>query len=88
MNCNVIHVYRKPALDHLLVEYCVHHHLECGRGVDKAKEHHNGFEEAFWYKKGSLPFVPWLNLNVIIPLTDVEFGKQGAATEAIDGLGN
>jgi hypothetical protein len=85
VDCNVVHVHRKPALGHLLAEYHVYHHLECGRGVGEAKEHHGGFEEALWHKKSSFPLIPWLNLNVVVPLANIKLSKKGAAAVLTDG---
>jgi hypothetical protein len=68
------------------MEYCVHHHLEGGRGVGEAEKHYSGLKEAFHGKKSGLPFVSWFNPDVVIPLADIELGKEGTATEAVNSL--
>ena len=35
----------------------------------------------------SLPFATCFNVNVIIPLMDIKFGKQSGLSEAIDNVG-
>ena len=72
---NVVHVYREPSLGHFSSKYCVHYHLEGGRGVSKAEEHDSGFEEAFWGEKRGLPLVPLFDANVVISPTNVELGE-------------
>ena len=62
--------------------------MEGDRGVGKAKEHDRGFEEAFGHKKGSFPFIPWLNLDIVVPPSDIKLSEEGAAAEAVNGLGN
>jgi len=71
-----------PAEDH------VHHHLESSRGVGKSKEHNRGFEEAFWGEECCLPFVAFLDADIVISPSYVELSKEGAAGEAVDGLRN
>jgi len=44
MDSNVIHEHRCVPFCYVWAEYCVHHHLECRRGVGEAKEHNRGFE--------------------------------------------
>jgi hypothetical protein len=86
MDGNVIHIYGEPSLSHLFLKDGVHHHLECGRGVSEAEKHHCGFKEPFWSEEGGLPFISWLNSNIVVSLTDVKLRKKSAATEAVNGL--
>jgi hypothetical protein len=88
VDCNAIHINGEPALGYLFAEYCVHYHLKGSGGIGELKEHYGRFEEALWCKEGSLPFVPWLNLNVVVSPANIKLGEKGAAAEAIDGLGN
>jgi len=44
MYCDIVHVDRQPTLCYFRVEDSVHHHLEGGGRVGKAKEHYGGFE--------------------------------------------
>jgi hypothetical protein len=86
MDGDVIHIHGKPSLGYLFPEDGVHHHLECCREIGKAKEHYCRFEESLWGEEGSLPFVPWFDPDIVIPLADIELCKEGAATEVINGL--
>ena len=47
INDSIIHKDGKPSQHYLTTEYGVHHHLECGRGVDEAKEHDCQFKQFF-----------------------------------------
>jgi len=58
--------------------------LECGGRVGESKEHNQGFEEALTGLEGSFPFVAFLDLDIVIPLTDVELGKPPFANELVN----
>ena len=47
------------------VEDIVHHGLECGWAVGKAKEHHQRFEEAMIGAKGSFPLISFLHSDIV-----------------------
>jgi hypothetical protein len=83
---DVVHIHRKPSLGDLFPEDGVHHHLERCRGIGEAKEHYRGFKESLWGEKGSLPFIPWFDPNIIVPPVDIKLCEEGATAEAVDGL--
>jgi len=51
----------------------VHHCLEGGGTVHKAKEHDKGLKQAAVGPEGSLPFVSFLYLDVVEAPSDVQF---------------
>ena len=68
------------------MENGVHHTLEGGRGIGKAKEHDPRLEHASIGFESSLPFVAFLDMDVIVSPSYVELGEKGAAGEAVNGL--
>jgi hypothetical protein len=88
VDCDIVHIHGVPTLGHFPTEDHVHHHLEGGWRIGKAKEHHCWLEKPFWGEKGSFPFVAMFDMNIIISPTDIKFGEQGASAEAIYSLGN
>ncbi len=75
VDSKVVHVYGEPPLGYLLMEYGIHHHLECGRGVCEAKKHDHWFKESLGGKECRFPFVSWFYVYVIVPPSYVEFGE-------------
>ncbi len=49
--------------------------MEGGWAVSKTKEHNERFEEASVHSKCSLPLVNFLDVNIVEPPSDVEFGE-------------
>jgi len=64
----------------------VHHHLECGWGVCEAKEHNGWFKQSFQGKEGSFPFISFLDVDVIIPPSDINFCEEGASAQSVNNL--
>ncbi len=64
----------------------VHHHLEGSGGVRQPEEHDHRFEESLGGKKRCLPFIAFLDMDVIVSPSYVELGEKGAAGEAVNGL--
>ena len=60
--------------DHIL-EDIIHHLLESGRGVTKAKEHNRGLEQSTSSDKCGLPFIASLDPNIIVAPSYVKFGE-------------
>ena len=50
--------------------------MEGGRRVGESEEHDRGFEEAPVGVEGCLPFVPFLDPNIIIPPTNIQLGED------------
>jgi hypothetical protein len=80
----VVHVDRYPSFSELCCKYSVHHGLEGGRRVGKAKEHDLGFEETLVGYECCFPFISFLDSDVVIPPSYVELGKEGGSLNVID----
>jgi hypothetical protein len=52
----------------------VHHALEGGGGIVETKRHDFGFEEPFLCFDGRNPLAVQVDPNVVVPITDIEFG--------------
>ena|SRR5258708_3146069 len=88
MDGEIVHVNGHPPLSNLSMEDHVHHHLEGSGGIGQPEEYDRWFEEAFWGEECHFPFVSLLNVNVVVSPTYIEFGEEGAASEAVNGLGD
>ena len=69
----VVHVDDEPSFSDHVVERVVHESLECGGGVAQTKEHDGGFKESFVGDEGRLPLVTILDMDVVVPPSNVEF---------------
>ena len=67
MDQDVVHVDRYPSFSYFLFEDVVHYGLECHGGVGQSKEHHFWFEQPLIGSEGCLPFVFFLDPDVVIP---------------------
>jgi hypothetical protein len=59
-------------LGHLVSEDINHHGLKDCWQVHQAKEHYHGLEQAFAGFKGGFPLIPFLDLDIIVTLSDIE----------------
>ena len=66
----------------------VHHRLESGRGVCKAKEHDRGFIQSIACFKGGLVFVSFFNAYVVISPPDVQLGIDVCPSQVGDKVRN
>ena len=74
--------------DHVLhvSEDLVHHGLEGGGGVTKSEEHDGWFEgSAMTYKRG-LPFISFLDLDVVVSPPEIDLREVLRSFELIDEL--
>ncbi len=62
-------------------EHAVHGALEGGRGVGQSKEHYPWFEQPLWGFECSLPFVSFLDSDVIVSPLYVKLGEEGSSLE-------
>ena len=73
VNQNVIHIYCDPAFFKFLGENGVHHGLEGGRGIGKAKEHYFWLKQALISNERCFPLVSFLDADIIVSPTDIHF---------------
>ena len=61
----------------------VHHGLECGWGIGKAKTHHPWFKECVVCLKCHLLFVSFLDLNIVVSTANINFGVEGRTSKML-----
>jgi hypothetical protein len=54
-----------------VLEYLIHHHLECGWTIGEAEVHDEGFKLAPVSAECSLPLIAFTDADIIVPPTDV-----------------
>jgi hypothetical protein len=70
------------------MEHSFHGMAEGGWGVSQPKEHHIGLICSKGGFKSCLPAVFFLNLDVIEPSPQIEFGEQGLSLETVNDAAN
>ena len=86
VDSHVIHVDLKPLLRKHICEDVVYESLEGGGSVAEPKEHDSGFKKSHGGDESSLSLIFFLNANVVISPTNVEFGEQGGLFHVVDEL--
>jgi hypothetical protein len=81
---DVIHIYDNVSRINLFSKDRVYHCLKSGRRVYKAKEHNQGFEESPVSFEGSFLFITFLHSDVVVSLSNVEFGKPSFINKLAD----
>jgi len=71
----VVHINDEPSFRKVISEDMVHECLKGRRRVALAEEHYCRFIEPVRSSESGLPLVSLLNLNVVIPPLDIEFGE-------------
>src|SRR6267142_2370816 len=85
---HIVHVDCEPLFSDFWGESGVHHCLEGCWGVCESEKHNCWFEQAFIRHKCCFPFVSFLDTNIVVPPSDVEFSIEGASSESINKLWN
>lgn len=62
----------------------IHHCLEGGRGVSQSEEHDRRFEQSSVSLECRLPFVPFLDTDVVVTPSNVHFGKDAGSAEFVE----
>ncbi len=78
---DVIHVAYYLAIVDELIEYVIHHCLECCRGVAQSKEHDSWFKQASVSLECSLPLITLLNPHIVEPPVEVEYCEELSVME-------
>jgi len=85
---DVIHIaYDFTMVDELMKDV-VHHHLEHCRGVAQSKEHDSWFKQASVSPECSLPLITLLDLHIVEPPAEVEYGEELGTTEVGQDIGD
>ena len=62
--------------------------MECGRGVAKPEEHHCQLEESFVHDEGCLPLMAILDVDVVVPLTNIKFCEVASIFQLFHEVGD
>jgi len=88
MDDDIVHIHGSFTQVDQVHELVIHHRLESCQGVGEAKKHDGGLEEPITRFEGGLPFVSFLDANVVISPANVEFGEPFLARDTMDKLGD
>ena len=80
----VVHVDDEPSFSNHIPERVGHESLESGGGVGHAKEHNCGFIESLMGNESSLPLVPILDSDIVIPPSYIKLGEDLGIFEFVD----
>ena len=84
VDAEIIYIDFKPTFCDHISEDVVHKCLEHGWGIAKPEEHYCRFKESKGSDKRSLPLICFLNLDVVVPPTDIRLGEQGGILHVVD----
>src|SRR5258708_21886935 len=85
---DVIHVAYDFAMVNELMKDVVHHHLEHCRGVAQLEEHDSSFKQGLVILECGLSLIALLDLHVVEPPAEVEYGEELGTTEAGQDIRN
>src|SRR5258708_33878919 len=86
---DVVHVAYDFAMIDELTKDVIHHRLEHCRGVAQSKEHDNWFEQASSVSpECCLPLIALLDLHIVEPPVEVEYGEELGTMEAGQDIGD
>ena len=69
-------------------KHSVHRSLEGGGGVGQPKEHDSWFEQSCWGFESGLPFVAFLDSDVVVSPPYVELGEERLTLELLQDCFN
>ena len=81
---NVIHVNTDNTLHDEVMEDLIHHGLEGGRTVSETEVHYQRLEETMVCLECHLPFISFLDVDIVVAPADVQFGKIPCTLESVD----
>ena len=84
VDTDVIHINFQLFFCYHISEDVVHKGLECRQCIAKPKEHHCRFEKSQGDDKGSFPLVFFMNADVVIAPSDVEFREESGILHVVD----
>jgi hypothetical protein len=83
---NIIKIHSNFALSNKVSKDGVHHPLECCWGICDPKEHNHGFEQAVVGSKHSFPFIPFLDLYVIVAPAYIKLCEVASTMQLVDNV--
>ena len=84
VDTDVIHINFLLFFCYHISEDVVHKGLECRQCIAKPKEHHCQFEKSQGDNKGGFPLVFFMNVDVVIAPSDVEFREESGILHVVD----
>jgi len=85
---DVVKVHADHSIHNKVLKDLIHHCLEGGRTVCKAKEHHQWFEQPVTCLKCSLLFVTFLHSHILIPPSHIQLHEVFCAAKLVDKVQN
>ena len=83
---DVIHIDNNPPFIDKVLEYVVHHCLECGQGIAESKKHDGGFVEATRGFECCFPLITIFDADIVVSPSDIELGENLRAPESVDDI--
>ena len=84
MDAQIVHIDLKPFLRDHVSKDMVHEGLERRRSIAEAKKHNGGFIETEGSNECGLPLIFFMNMNIVITPSDIEFGEEGGVFHVIN----
>ena len=75
VDAKVIHIDLQPEFCNHISKDMIHESLECGWSITEAEEHNCWFKQAKGSDESCFPLVQFLDGNVVISPSNVEFGE-------------
>ena len=66
----------------------VHHFLECGQDIGQAKRYYRVFKQTFFRVECGFPFLTFCNMDQVITVFQVQFGKPLATASTVEKVVN
>src|SRR5882724_8958985 len=85
---DVIQVDADYTLGDQILEYLVHHGLESGWTVGETKEHDQGFEKSSVCAESGLPFITFLDADIVVSPSDIKLGEVARTPESVNEVGD
>ena len=73
---DIVHVNHNNASVDQVLKYMVHKVLKCSRRVRKSKKHNSRFVKSLVCAECSLPFVTFLDANIVVTPTNIHLGED------------
>ena len=87
-NCQVIHVDNKPSVADIVGKVKIHECLECWGRSTKPEKHYCWFEQPKRHDECSLPFISFLDLNIVVTPSYIKLGEERELSEVVDEVGD
>ncbi len=79
---DIVHIAYDLAIVDEISEDIVHHRLECHGGVTQSEEHDGWLKQPSVSSECGLPHIPFLDLYIVEPPSEVEDGEELGIAEA------